>query len=424
MSQIIQYFSEAGTGTVLSVTGGHDINISGTPTVNPIVNLDNTILLGDLSVVLAGNPSLTLTSGDLTISGTGIGAGGNLNLPTTTSANVGVITVNGDPWIHNYGGDNIFIGHSAGNFAIVTGDFNIGIGQSTFQDLTTGDQNIAIGVGVMDHLTTSIGNVGVGHQALNQVDQAGAGAANFNTAVGWEAGFNLEDGTANTLIGVSAGEGLVGTGSYNTVVGAFSGSDYIGGESSNIAISHNGVAGDSHIIRIGTQGSGNLQQNRCFIAGIDGVNVGSVATVVTESGTQLGTAVITAGTNISVTPGANTITIASTGSASFAWSVETANLNMVVNHGYICNKASALVLTLPTTSVVGSIIEVTGINTALGWQVAQNASQIIHFGTSNTTTGVAGSLASTAIRDSIKMVCVVADLEWNVLSSIGNITVT
>jgi hypothetical protein len=34
-------------------------------------------------------------------------------------------------------------------------------------------------------------------------------------------------------------------------------------------------------------------------------------------------------------------------------------------------------------------------NTALGWQVAQNANQIIHFGSVNTTTGVGGSLAST-----------------------------
>jgi hypothetical protein len=43
------------------------------------------------------------------------------------------------------------------------------------------------------------------------------------------------------------------------------------------------------------------------------VNVGSTATVVTEASDQLGTAVITAGTGISVSTGANTITIAATG---------------------------------------------------------------------------------------------------------------
>lgn len=108
-----------------------------------------------------------------------------------------------------------------------------------------------------------------------------------------------------------------------------------------------------------------------------------------------------------------------------SWSVITADQSAVAGEGYICNKASALVLTLPASGAIGDTIAVTGINTALGWQIAQNANQQIHFGTSSTTVGATGYLQSSATRDSVEIVCVVSgsSAEWNVVSSIGNITV-
>jgi hypothetical protein len=111
--------------------------------------------------------------------------------------------------------------------------------------------------------------------------------------------------------------------------------------------------------------------------------------------------------------------------SSFTWSVITADQSAVAGNGYICNKAGLLTLTLPATSAIGDIIEVTGINTALGWKIAQNANQQIFFGNQSTTVGITGSLASTAIRDSIKIVCVVsgASSVFNVLGSVGNITI-
>lgn len=126
------------------------------------------------------------------------------------------------------------------------------------------------------------------------------------------------------------------------------------------------------------------------------------------------------GGTITYTTGAGTLNLEA---ASFAWSVITANQTAAVNNGYICNKAGTLALALPTTSAVGSIIEVTGINTATGWQITQAAGQQIFFGTSSTTSGATGTLTSSAIRDSVRLVCVVANLTWNVISSIGNITV-
>jgi hypothetical protein len=81
------------------------------------------------------------------------------------------------------------------------------------------------------------------------------------------------------------------------------------------------------------------------------------------------------------------------------------------------------VFTLPVTAAVGTIIAVTGINNNTGWQIAQNAGQTIYFGSANTTTGAGGSLTSTRIRDTVFLLCVVANNDWNVIDSIGNITI-
>lgn len=102
------------------------------------------------------------------------------------------------------------------------------------------------------------------------------------------------------------------------------------------------------------------------------------------------------------------------------WSVITADQTAEVNNGYLTNKGTLLVLTLPTTAAVGSMIRVSGMNAGL-WKIAQNASQVIHFGKTDTTTGTSGYLLATQTRDSVELVCCVANNEWNVLSSVGNI---
>lgn len=102
------------------------------------------------------------------------------------------------------------------------------------------------------------------------------------------------------------------------------------------------------------------------------------------------------------------------------WSVITADQTAEVNNGYLTNKGTLLVLTLPTTAAVGSMIRVSGMNAGL-WRISQNASQVIHFGKTDTTTGTGGYLQATQTRDSVELVCCVANNEWNVLSSVGNI---
>lgn len=131
------------------------------------------------------------------------------------------------------------------------------------------------------------------------------------------------------------------------------------------------------------------------------------------------------GGTITYTTGAGTLNLDTTYGPGDNWTVVTGtSQSAAVNNGYIANNAGLVTVTLPTTAAVGTIQEVTGINNATGWKIAQNASQQIFFGSASTTSGTGGSLASTATRDSVKLVCVVANLTWNVISSIGNITVT
>jgi hypothetical protein len=120
---------------------------------------------------------------------------------------------------------------------------------------------------------------------------------------------------------------------------------------------------------------------------------------------------LTAGTGINITNGVNSITI-----SGLAWSVISTSQSMSNNAGYITNGGSLITLTLPTTSPIGAVMSVVG-DGAPGWKIAQNASQSIRFGSSTTSIGTGGSLASTNAADSISLVCTNANLTWTVLGA-------
>lgn len=134
-------------------------------------------------------------------------------------------------------------------------------------------------------------------------------------------------------------------------------------------------------------------------------------------------ATITAGSGISVSNGAGTITISAT-SALLGWTVVTAtSQSAAINNGYITNNAALVTVTLPATAAVGSIVRVDGLG-AGGWLVAQNAGQQINVGSVQSTSGTGGSVASTNQYDAIELLCVVANNTWTTLSSVGNLSVT
>lgn len=121
-------------------------------------------------------------------------------------------------------------------------------------------------------------------------------------------------------------------------------------------------------------------------------------------------------------PATNTLTI-NVASDNLMWNeVVGTSQAMAIHNGYITNNAGLVTLTLPVTASVGDIIRVTG-KGAGGWEIAQNAGQQIFFGNQSTTIGATGGLSSTNQRDTCELVCITDDSEFNVISSIGNLTV-
>ncbi len=187
---------------------------------------------------------------------------GNLDLPKTTSAFVGVLTQGGGELLHSFGEANIFLGRLAGNFSL-TGWSNTAVGDWALNATTTGGGNVAFGNYALIANTTGINNSAFGHSALSHNT-----TGESNTALGPEALGLLSSGNSNTAIGYMAGMSLV------------TGSD-------NIYIGNQGVADESATIRIGASNS----HGYTYIAGISGsASPGGIAVFVNSSG-KLGTTI-------------------------------------------------------------------------------------------------------------------------------------
>lgn len=153
-------------------------------------------------------------------------------------------------------------------------------------------------------------------------------------------------------------------------------------------------------------------------------NNNSARYFITNSGTaspEGGKINITGGHGITTTGSGDTVTITSTDSVSWNEVVGTSE-TMEVDSGYIANNASLVTLTLPSSANVGDYIRVAGKGVGM-WKIAQNNSQTIHFGVTDTTTGTSGYLQSTAQYDCVEMICIAQDTDFVVLSSVGNITI-
>jgi hypothetical protein len=173
----------------------------------------------------------------------------------------------------------------------------------------------------------------------------------------------------------------------------------------------------------GTFSAVTVSQNAALIGGssngITSLALTNGQLAIGNTGNDPSAATLSAGSGVSITNGAGSITINAVGSG-LTWTVETISGTLAVNHGYGVNGA-AVSLALPAAAAVGDMIEVTGMTG--NWIITQGVGQTIHFGASTTTTGGGGSLASSNAGDSVKLVCLIANTDFYVVSSIGNITI-
>lgn len=188
-------------------------------------------------------------------------------------------------------GNNTFLGNGAGNLTM-TGSTSVGIGTGTLAATTTGGAHTAVGFGALAAATTGNSSCAFGNLSLTDLT-----TGIENTAIGFHTLTELTSGSHNVALGDECADGLL-TGSYNLILGSNgSGGSYTSSESSNILIMNSGVVGESNVMRIGTNGSGNGQVNKSFMAGVAGVTVTNQAPVVINTSTgQLGTS----GTFVSV----------------------------------------------------------------------------------------------------------------------------
>lgn len=136
---------------------------------------------------------------------------------------------------------------------------------------------------------------------------------------------------------------------------------------------------------------------------------------------------ISAGTGITLTPNpiTTTGTIALTGNPGLVWStVSGASQAMTANSGYNVNGGGVTTMSLPTSGAAQfSCIAIQNSNAGGTFQITQAVGQIVIFGNKLTTSGVGGSITSTAFGDYIYLWCFTANATWFVQGSIGNFTI-
>jgi len=130
---------------------------------------------------------------------------------------------------------------------------------------------------------------------------------------------------------------------------------------------------------------------------------------------------ILGGTGVSTAGSGSTITINVTGAGLEYVEVTGTTQAMAVNIGYVANNGALVTLTLPAVAAFGSVVAVVG-KGAGGWRIAQNAGQTIHQNSTDSTTGVGGSVSSTAQYNSAYLVCITANTDWVVYGSEGVLT--
>ncbi len=158
-------------------------------------------------------------------------------------------------------------------------------------------RNIAIGVGPMQAASGAKDNIVMGTSTANNLINDGMGDAHEgcdNIIIGNGSFDSATTSEFNVSIGGNIASSML-TGNYNILLGSGNnssinvGDSYVSSESSNIILQNSGVVGDNNTIRIGTQGSGDAQQDTCFIAGIASVSTSNSEFVTIDTTTgQLG----------------------------------------------------------------------------------------------------------------------------------------
>ncbi len=410
--------SSPGTGTFNGVLIKKNISLDytnaspGTVAANPIFQADGDLMIGSIL-----NPNIAALRGRITSPGGTVTIGyTSPNITLEVASVVAPVTITGDTGLPITSATFAFHGGTTGlsfngagttfttTFAGITA--NAGI-----VNLGTDNTNFAINIGTSGTRGISIGN---NTSTTSLLFIAGSNGLVFRSTGGIAIGQLMTNGTLT-----------IGN---NTMTGNINIADSSSSQTLNLG--PNGGSG-SGIVNISTTSGANQTVHIADGTVSNTVTLGSFTGTSTTTLNSGSGGLITTGV-VGVTTGSPLITTVDSvtgqlGSQAvptqFTWSVITVNQTAAVNNGYICNKAGTLALALPATSAVGDIIEITGINTALGWQITQAGGQQIFLGALFTTLGATGTVTSSDTRDAIRILCIATNTTWQMLSLVGNPTV-
>jgi len=268
--------TEGGTG--LATLTDHSVLVgSGTAAITPLaVGATGETIMGSTGADPGWTDSPSF--GGSVTAGTGLTVTtGNLNLPdTVATGSSGVVNFGGIRFISNYGTYNTFVGEGSGSVTAGIGGFNTAVGFEALKSITSGTRNAILGDGAGESIDTGDANILLGTSTGGALT-----SAVYNTFLGKTSGYQVTTGSYNVMIGTSSGSNADGTG-----YGA--GNSAAAANSSNIYICSDGAA-ESNTIRIGTNGSGDKQQDTTYVAGIYGVTPGGTQNIaLIDSNHQLG----------------------------------------------------------------------------------------------------------------------------------------
>jgi len=294
--------------------------------------------------------------------------------------------------------NNTAIGRACG-WHMLTGTYQIAVGDVALDGNTGGTQNIAFGYSAMGTGTGAKNtNIAMGYQALKVCS-----TGDENVALGSSALLNCNTGLHNIGIGYQAFRTT--SGQRNIGIGYQAGYSYTTTESSNICIGNTGTITESNKIRIGTDGSGTGQQDACFIAGINGVTPGgTINYALVDSNHQLGSAAYVASTGwtpvLRFGGGVTGITYGTqTGSYARVDSIVAFTLNIVLTSKGSDNGA-ATIIGLPISAGAMTTLSVYYSKlTALGMITATLTGATISISSANVAGGAVAALDDTDFAD-------------------------
>jgi hypothetical protein len=302
MKEFLRLYREAGGGNIeYFVPSGAFGPVTATALAPGVLNdgLSVTAGIGKLggplgaagAAVLLDNREIPFGGFGLTFSGlgnTGIGSIVNFRADAAKGPNIPYLLfqtpLGAEAGRINFQNNDTFIGLNVGSAVSNATTRNTGLGANALQLLQTAILNTAIGCGAMQSLVgpNTVGaSVAVGDGALNQYT-SGIG----NSALGYQALFNIATGGNNTGLGIQAGDSVYLASADNTFVGALCGHNTL---RAAVTVSQNVFVGSQSATNQGTVGSTNtsvgfgfnnglaiaLGSNNCFFGANQTTTVGT-----------------------------------------------------------------------------------------------------------------------------------------------------